>query len=185
MMGRQHQQPEQLFYTFQLERHVPSDHLLRQIDAILDLTGHHRIRRGNNDGRTSADWHDPAASSQHNDGLPGRLRIVHRERRLLRLHRRQACAMKRIVLPQPPSQGRSGADAGEADCRNCAVKPKATSNPWTPTPGIKAYPLPSRFEFDLLGTYSPDCIADIRHVSEAEVGLCHISRRLRRSVLDC
>ena len=42
MMGRQHRQPEQLFYTFQLERHVPADHLLRQIDAILDLSA---IRR--------------------------------------------------------------------------------------------------------------------------------------------
>jgi hypothetical protein len=38
MMGRQQKQPEQLFYTFQLERHVPSGHLLRQIDAILDLS---------------------------------------------------------------------------------------------------------------------------------------------------
>ena len=37
MMGQQQRQPEQLFYTFQLERHIPSDHLLRQIDAILDL----------------------------------------------------------------------------------------------------------------------------------------------------
>ncbi len=36
MMGQQQQQPE-LFYTFQLERHVPPDHLLRQIEAILDL----------------------------------------------------------------------------------------------------------------------------------------------------
>jgi transposase len=41
MMGRQ-QQPEQLFYTFQLERHIPSDHLLRRIDTILDLSA---IRR--------------------------------------------------------------------------------------------------------------------------------------------
>jgi transposase len=42
MMGRQQEQPEQLFYTFRLERHVPSDHLLRQVDAILDLSA---IRR--------------------------------------------------------------------------------------------------------------------------------------------
>jgi transposase len=42
MMGRQEQPSEQLFYTFQLERHVPSDHLLRHIDAILDLSA---IRR--------------------------------------------------------------------------------------------------------------------------------------------
>ena len=36
MMGRQ-DEPERLFYRFNLERHVPSDHLLRQIDAVLDL----------------------------------------------------------------------------------------------------------------------------------------------------
>ena len=41
MMGRQQQQPDQLFYTFQLERHVPSDHLLRRIDVILDLVSAH------------------------------------------------------------------------------------------------------------------------------------------------
>jgi transposase len=56
-MGRQQQQPEQLFYTFQLERHVASDHLLRQIDAILDLSG---IRRAiqpyySSTGRPSVD----------------------------------------------------------------------------------------------------------------------------------
>lgn len=28
-----------LFYAFCLERHVPSDHLLRRIDAVLDLDG--------------------------------------------------------------------------------------------------------------------------------------------------
>jgi transposase len=36
MMGLQ-DEPEQLFYAFRLERHVPPDHLLRGIDAILDL----------------------------------------------------------------------------------------------------------------------------------------------------
>src|SRR3984885_8330739 len=41
MMGRQ-DEPERLFYKFSLERHVPEDHLLRQIDAVLDLSG---IRR--------------------------------------------------------------------------------------------------------------------------------------------
>lgn len=41
MMGRQ-DEPEQLFYRFNLERHVPPDHLLRQIDAVLDLSA---IRR--------------------------------------------------------------------------------------------------------------------------------------------
>lgn len=37
MMGRQ-DEPERLFYKFRLERHVPADHLLRQIDAVLDLS---------------------------------------------------------------------------------------------------------------------------------------------------
>ena len=36
MMGRQ-EEPGQLFYRFNLERHVPPDHLLRRIDAVLDL----------------------------------------------------------------------------------------------------------------------------------------------------
>lgn len=37
MMGRQ-VEPGQLFYEFNLERHVPSDHLLRRIDRALDLS---------------------------------------------------------------------------------------------------------------------------------------------------
>jgi transposase len=57
MMGRQREQAEPLFYTFQLERHIPSDHLLRQIDAILDLSA---IRRAiqpyySSTGRPSVD----------------------------------------------------------------------------------------------------------------------------------
>jgi transposase len=36
MMGRQ-DEPGQLFYRFNLERHIPADHLLRQIDTVLDL----------------------------------------------------------------------------------------------------------------------------------------------------
>src|SRR6202161_3508616 len=35
MMGED--EPAQLFYKFSLDRHVPADHLLRQIDAVLDL----------------------------------------------------------------------------------------------------------------------------------------------------
>ena len=57
MMGRQQEQSEQLFYTFRLERHVPHDHLLRHIDAILDLSA---IRRSmqpyySSTGRPSVD----------------------------------------------------------------------------------------------------------------------------------
>jgi transposase len=37
MMGRQ-SAPERLFYDFCLEDHVPGDHLLRRIDAVLDLS---------------------------------------------------------------------------------------------------------------------------------------------------
>src|ERR1700689_3382621 len=37
MMGRQ-DEPAQLFYKFSLDRHVPAGHLLRQIDAVLDLS---------------------------------------------------------------------------------------------------------------------------------------------------
>ena len=36
MMGRQ-AEPGSLFYDFSFERHVPSDHLLRKIDAAFDL----------------------------------------------------------------------------------------------------------------------------------------------------
>jgi len=36
MMGRQ-DEPGRLFYRFNLEHHIPADHLLRQIDAVLDL----------------------------------------------------------------------------------------------------------------------------------------------------
>jgi hypothetical protein len=36
MMGRQSAQ-EDLFYEFRLEDHVPGDHLLRQIDAVLNF----------------------------------------------------------------------------------------------------------------------------------------------------
>jgi transposase len=36
MMGRQ-DEPGQLFYRFNLERQIPPDHLLRQIDAVLNL----------------------------------------------------------------------------------------------------------------------------------------------------
>jgi transposase len=41
MMGRQ-DEPGRLFYRFNLEHHVPADHLLRQIDAVLDFS---EIRR--------------------------------------------------------------------------------------------------------------------------------------------
>ena len=37
-MGRQSAQ-EELFYQFRLEDHVPVDHMLRRIDAVLNFDG--------------------------------------------------------------------------------------------------------------------------------------------------
>ena len=37
MMGQQAVAQEQLFYSFNLDSHVPADHLLRRIDRFLDL----------------------------------------------------------------------------------------------------------------------------------------------------
>ena len=42
MMGRQRGGQKQLFYSFNLDDHVPSDHLLRGIDQFLDLGELHR-----------------------------------------------------------------------------------------------------------------------------------------------
>jgi transposase len=39
MMGQLPPPQSELFYAFSLEQHVPQDHLLRQIDAVLDLGG--------------------------------------------------------------------------------------------------------------------------------------------------
>src|SRR5210317_972594 len=41
MMGRKRSGQGQFFYTFNLEDHVPPDHLLRGIDRFLDLSGLH------------------------------------------------------------------------------------------------------------------------------------------------
>ena len=38
MMGRLESDQEKFFYDFCLEDHVPSDHLWRRIDAVLDLS---------------------------------------------------------------------------------------------------------------------------------------------------
>ena len=42
MMGRQSGGQKKLFYSFNLDEHVPSDHLLRGIDQFLDLGDLHR-----------------------------------------------------------------------------------------------------------------------------------------------
>jgi len=38
MMGQQPPDQNALFYEFCLENHVPQDHLLRQVDPLLDLS---------------------------------------------------------------------------------------------------------------------------------------------------
>jgi hypothetical protein len=38
MMGERTVAQEALFYSFNLERHVPADHLLRSVDRFVDLS---------------------------------------------------------------------------------------------------------------------------------------------------
>jgi len=45
MMGEQTLAQEALFYSLNLERHVPADHLLRSIDRFVDLSGIRSERR--------------------------------------------------------------------------------------------------------------------------------------------
>ena len=42
MMGRRESGQGQFFYSFDLDRMVPPDHLVRQIDGILDLSWVHK-----------------------------------------------------------------------------------------------------------------------------------------------
>src|SRR3954451_1165898 len=42
MMGRREQGQSQFFYAFELDKVVPADHLVRQIDAVLDLSWVHK-----------------------------------------------------------------------------------------------------------------------------------------------
>ena len=37
MMGKLPEQQNKLFYDFCLDRHIPEEHLLRQIDSFLDF----------------------------------------------------------------------------------------------------------------------------------------------------
>ena len=39
MMGERQVQQDALFYEFSLERHVPTEHLLRSIDRFVELDG--------------------------------------------------------------------------------------------------------------------------------------------------
>ena len=52
MMGHRHVEQAALFYEFSVERHVPSDHLLRSIDRFVELG---ELRRELAPGRPSID----------------------------------------------------------------------------------------------------------------------------------
>lgn len=57
MMGERTVAQQALFYSFNLERHVPADHLLRSIDRFVDLTGirEHLRQFYSSTGRPSVD----------------------------------------------------------------------------------------------------------------------------------
>ena len=57
MMGHQAANQNALFYDFNLEEHIPPDHLLRQIDQVLDLSDlrHHLSSYYSHTGRPSID----------------------------------------------------------------------------------------------------------------------------------
>ena len=57
MMGRLASGQERLFYSFNLEDHVPQSHLFRGIDRSLDLSGlhHHLAKHDSHTGRPSID----------------------------------------------------------------------------------------------------------------------------------
>lgn len=57
MMGQQKSGQDRLFYSFNLEDHVPASHLLRGIDACLDLSGlrQHLAEHYSHTGRPSVD----------------------------------------------------------------------------------------------------------------------------------
>ena len=45
MMGRRERGQGQFFYAFDLDKVVPADHLVRQIDGVLDLDWVHKSLR--------------------------------------------------------------------------------------------------------------------------------------------
>ena len=57
MIGSSDKPPDELFYAFKLDDVVPPDHLLRDIDRVLDLTGlrEHLAPYYNHTGRPSID----------------------------------------------------------------------------------------------------------------------------------
>ena len=58
MMGQRSGNQDRLFYSFNLDEHVPADHLLRSIDRYLDLTDLHQHLEAyySHTGRPSVNW---------------------------------------------------------------------------------------------------------------------------------
>jgi len=63
-MGRREEGQGQFFYSFDLDKMVPPDHLVRQIDGLLDLSWVHRELAPyySHTGRSSIDVVDDARS---------------------------------------------------------------------------------------------------------------------------
>ena len=63
MMGRREGGQEQFFYAFDLDKVVPPDHLVRQIDNVIDLSWVHQELTPyySDTGRPSIGSHDPNA----------------------------------------------------------------------------------------------------------------------------
>ena len=55
MMGRREIGQSQFFYAFDLDKVVPADHLVRQIDGVLDLDWVHNELAPSHTGRPSID----------------------------------------------------------------------------------------------------------------------------------
>lgn len=67
MMGQQAVAQEQLFYSFNLDAHIPPDHLLRRIEHFLDFGGlrQHLAKFYSHTGRPSIDPGADDADADH------------------------------------------------------------------------------------------------------------------------
>jgi hypothetical protein len=93
MMGQQAGVQERLFYEFRLDDWVPTDHLLRKIDGILDMTGLRRHLGGIVSLATRA---EPWQPSGHDDFI----KPVSRLPVPARGHRARGLALS-LLQPEP------------------------------------------------------------------------------------
>jgi len=69
MMGRREGGQGQFFYAFDLDKIVPPDHLVRQIDSVIDLSWVHQEL--DNAGHPKACGRTAPRNSGKSDGRPG------------------------------------------------------------------------------------------------------------------